>query len=84
MGIFTSKAKESAERLKKVLIADKHFNPEYIKKVIVSDLYLLLNNYAEIKPEDLDFNIEIDKNGDYLFSLKTKTSRLKIFGSLPD
>lgn len=82
--MFKSNANESAERLKKVLIADKHFNPEYIKRVILSDLYSLLNNYADIKPENLNLDIEIDKNGDYIFKFNAKTSRLKIFGSLPD
>ena len=84
MGLFTSNAKESEERLRKVLIADKHFNPESVKRVISSDLYMLLSNYAEIKPENLEFDIEITDDGDYIFNLKAKCNRLKIFGALPD
>ena len=77
-------AKQSEERLKRVLIADKHFNPEYLKKIVSSDLYVLLNNYAEIRPEDLNFDVSVSKDGDYIFSFKAKSGRLKIFASLPD
>lgn len=84
MSIFKSNAKETADRLQKVLIADKHFNPEFLKKVMVSDLFMLINNYAEIKPENLNFSIEINKEGDYIFKFDAKCERLKIFGSLPD
>ncbi len=84
MGFISSKAKESEERLRKVLIADKHFNPENVKRVITSDVFMLLNNYAEIKPENLELDIEITDNGDYVFNIEARCSRLKIFGSLPD
>lgn len=84
MKFLKSNAKESEDRLKNVLIADKHFNPESIKKVIQTDIFYLIRNYAEVSPENLDFNIDIDKNGDYIFSFFAKCSRLKIFGSLPD
>ena len=84
MGLFSSNAKESEMRLRKVLIADKHFNPEGVKKVLSSDLYYLFCNYAELKPEDLSFDIEITDNGDYIFKCIAKCSRLKIFGCLPD
>lgn len=84
MSIFESKAKESENRLRKVLISDKHFNPEYIKKVIKSDIFYLLKNYAEIQPEDLTVNIDVTKNGEYDFVIKARVNRLKIFGSLPD
>lgn len=84
MALFSSNAKESEKRLKKVLISDKHFNPEAIKKVVKSDIYYLLNNYAEILPDNLDFNIEINEQGDYIFKIVAKCSRIKIFGSLPD
>lgn len=79
-----SKAKECENRLHKVLIADKHFNPESIKRVMQSDLYYLLSNYAEVNPENFEFDIDINSKGEYEFSFKAKCNRLKIFGSLPE
>lgn len=84
MGFIFSKAKESEDRLRKVLIADKHFNPENLKRVISSDIFQLLNNYGEIRPENLEFDIEITDNGDYIFNITAKCNRLKVFGCLPD
>ena len=44
--MFNNTAKVGVDRLKKVLISDKYFNPERIKEVIKSDiLYVLKKLY---------------------------------------
>ena len=45
------------ERLKNVLISDKQFSPERLKKVMRSDVYSMLSNYCEITPKDFDINV---------------------------
>lgn len=85
MGIFYNQnAKEDADRLKRVLIADKHFNPERIKQVIKSDITAVLKNYAVIDSENIFFDIEINSNGSYHFKIDAVADNLKIFGALPD
>jgi len=81
---FETPASENINRLKRVLIADKHFNPENIKRVIRSDVYNLLKNYADIMPEDVFLDIEITGGGEYEITIKAECKRLKIFGALPD
>ncbi len=77
-----SPAKIGADRLKKVLISDKHFNPERVKNVIKSDIYSLLINYADISSETLDLKIEINENGGYNISVNAKANRLKVLGNI--
>lgn len=85
MGIFYSQnAKEDADRLKRVLIADKHFNPERIKQVIKSDIASILKNYAVLDAENLFIDIEINSNGSYHFKIDAIADNIKIFGALPD
>ena len=40
--LFKTPAKVGVDRLKRVLISDKHFNPERIKEVIKSDILYIL------------------------------------------
>ena len=85
MGLFySSNAKEDAERLKHVLIADKHFNPERIKQVIKSDFYDLLKNYAKVSSDDIYIDIEINQDGSYHLRIDAIAKDLKIFGAIPD
>lgn len=81
---FNPSAKEDEERLKYVLIADKHFNPDRIKQVIKSDIYYVLLNYAHLKSDDIFVDIEITPSGAYHFKIDAISQNLKIFGSLPD
>lgn len=81
---FETIAGENANRLKKVLISDKHFNPENIKRVLKSDIFNVLTNYTDVLPENLNLEIEILENGDYEIICRAVCKRLKIFGALPD
>lgn len=85
MGLFyNSTAKQDEERLKHVLIQDKHFNPDRIKQVIKSDVYHLLRNYTNINSDNIYIDIEINQNGTYHFKIDAVAENLKIFGALPD
>ena len=69
------------ERLKNILISDKHFNPEYLVKVLRSDMVDLLLNYMNILPQNIDISIFVDEKGVYNLKISAKTDRLKIFGA---
>ena len=81
MNIFSSKM--GIEKLKKVLVSDKHLNPSLINEVLKSDVYNLLLNYMELSESDIITKIEIDEKGDYIFRCKAKATRLKTIGILP-
>jgi len=70
------------ERLKKVLISDKHFNPERIEEVMKSDILGILQNYTDLKGENLNFNIEVNKFGGYHITVDATCTRLKVLGSI--
>ncbi len=85
MGLFySSSAKQDEERLKHVLIADKHFNPERIKQVIKSDIFHVMKNYARIDSDNVFIDLEISSSGQYHFKIDIVSDNLKIFGALPD
>lgn len=69
------------ERIKNMLISDKHFDTKDMIKVIRSDMYVLLSNYLEISPQDIFVNIKVNDYGEYELRLDVKTERLKIFGT---
>ena len=82
--IFDRTNQSAEERLKNVLISDKQFCPERIKKVLRSDAYNMLANYCNLEPENLIVDLEVAKDGTYIFNVSATANRLKIFGSLPD
>lgn len=82
--MFNTPAKVGVERLKKVLISDKHFNPERIKEVIKSDIFYILKNYTDIDIEDVNFEINVNNMGGYEILLEANCSRLKFLGSIPE
>ncbi len=72
-----------AERLKKILINDKHFQPSRFNDLIKSEIFRCLSSYMEIAPENVMTNISIDEEGNYVLRCKVKCKRLKIMGILP-
>lgn len=78
------KLESNYERLKNVLISDKHFNPEKIKEVVKSDMVSVLSSYADVNTDSLVFDIIVDDEGTYFIKLECFAKRLKIFGHLPD
>ncbi|MDD4211573.1 MAG: cell division topological specificity factor MinE [Clostridia bacterium] len=80
--MFNNTAKVGVDRLKKVLISDKYFNPERIKEVIKSDILYVLKNYTDVEAEDLNCDINIEDNGGYKINIDAICSRLKVLGSI--
>lgn len=81
--IFGKKQSEE-ERLKNVLISDKQFSPDRVKKVLKSDVFELLSSYCDLSPENLSISVDIMNDGTYKFCIVATSDRLKIFGSLPE
>lgn len=82
--MFKTPANIGVDRLKKVLISDKHFNPEKIKEVIKSDILYILKNYTDVKSEDMNFDINVSEDGGYKISVEASAKRLKVLGSIPE
>ena len=80
--MFNNPAKIGVDRLKKVLISDKHFNPERIKEVIKSDILYILKNYTDVEADDLNFEINVADAGGYKINIDATCSRLKVLGSI--
>ena len=49
------------EKLKKILINDKHFHPSFFADLIRSEMFKSLSNYMELSPDDVLVNISIDE-----------------------
>lgn len=81
MNIFSNK--KGIEKLKNVLINDKHVNPIRINDVLKSDVFSVLQNYMEITENDIITKIELDSGGNYVFRCKAISPRLKKIGILP-
>lgn len=75
---------QNLERLSNVLISDKQFSPKQVEKVLKADVYSMLSNYCTLSPNDVSVEVAVQKDGSYKFVITASSSRLKIFGSLPD
>lgn len=74
--------KKLNNRLTTVLNQDKKANPHYIKDIIKSDIYYLLNNYFEIEFKDIDIAIDVDNKNNYIISISAQGDRLKIMKTI--
>ncbi len=70
------------ERLRQVLINDKHFDTDRLNDVVSSDIFKALSNYMDITHDDMLLRIDLDEQGDYVLRCKVKARRLKIMGFL--
>ena len=73
---------KGVEKLKQVLINDKHFNPERLNDVLSCDSYKVLKNYMDVDKDDMLTRLDLDENGNYVLRCKVKCKRLKIMGLL--
>lgn len=71
------------EKLQKVLINDKHFQPARFNELMRSEIFKCLSGYMEITPENILTNLSVEDNGEYVLRCKIKSKRLKIMGLLP-
>ena len=70
-------------RLNKVIEKDKRTNPKYIIDVLKSDFYYLINNFFEVDFEDIEIDIELNKDK-YEINLKCFGDRIKAVKTLPN
>ena len=69
-------------RLNSVISKDKENNPKYLKQVIKSDFFYLISNYFEVDFEDIDVDIHISTDNQYLIELVCRGDRIKLMRSI--
>lgn len=69
------------EKLKQVLINDKHVNSDRLNQLLTSEVYKVLLNYLDIYKEDIMSKISLE-NGKVVFRLKVSCNQIKIVGML--
>lgn len=74
---------ELVNRLDNVIKKDKKINPAYMKDVIKSDIFYLLNNYFEVGYNDIDINIDLTDSNIYSINIKALGDRMKAMQVLP-
>jgi len=74
---------ELVNRLDNVIKKDKQINPQYMKEVIKSDIFYLLNNYFEVEFGDIDVSINLTDNNMYALSINAVGDRIKFMQILP-
>ena len=75
---------ELVGRLNDVIKKDKQINPQYMKDVIRSDIFYLLNNYFEVEYDDVKVVIDVDDNNKYTMSIVATGDRLKAMQVIPN
>ena len=74
---------ELVNRLDNVIKKDKQINPQYMKDVIKSDIFYLLNNYFEVEYSDIDITINLTDNNLYNININAIGDRMKAMQILP-
>ncbi|MBQ7797956.1 MAG: cell division topological specificity factor MinE [Clostridia bacterium] len=74
---------ELINRLDNVIKKDKQLNPQYMKDVIKSDIFYLLNNYFEVEYDDIDIAINLTDNNVYAININAIGDRMKAMQVLP-
>lgn len=74
---------ELVSRLDNVIKKDKQLSPQYMKDVIKSDIYYLLNNYFEVQFADINININLTDNNKYSIVINAIGDRMKSMQILP-
>lgn len=74
---------ELVNRLDNVIKKDKKLNPQYMKDVIKSDVFYLLNNYFELQYSDINISIDITDSNMYSININAMGDRMKAMQILP-
>ena len=74
---------ELVSRLDNVIKKDKQINPQYMKDVVKSDIFYLLNNYFEVEYDDIDISINLTDNNMYSINISAIGDRMKAMQILP-
>ncbi len=70
------------KRLDNVLNKDKENNPKYLCNVIKSDFYYLINNYFEVDFDNINIDIKLSENNEYIIELNCVGERVKLMKSI--
>ena len=74
---------ELTKRLDNVIKKDKQINPQYMKEIIKSDVFYLLNNYFEVDFENIDISINLTDSNMYSIQIGALGDRIKTMRVLP-
>ena len=74
---------ELISRVDNVIKNDKKINPQYMKDVIKSDIFYLLNNYFEVEFNDINITIDLNENNLYSININAIGDRMKAMSILP-
>ena len=74
---------ELVNRLDNVIKKDKQNNPQYMKEVIKSDIFYILNNYFEVQFDDIDISVDLTDNNMYNLRINAMGDRMKVMQILP-
>ena len=74
---------ELISRLDNVIKKDKQINPQYMKEVIKSDIFYILNNYFEVQFDDIDISVDLTDNNMYNLRINAMGDRMKVMTILP-
>ena len=69
-------SKAGCDRLKTVLLSDKHSSASRIQGVIKSDFYCMLLNYMEVDPAAIRVDITCDSDGIYILRIEARAKRI--------
>jgi len=72
------------DRVKSAIATDKHVKPNKLADALKSDIYMTLNEYADVRADDFKINIEVNDFGEYIINVCAVARRLKIIGIVPD
>lgn len=79
---MTNKLNNLSNRLKDVIKKDKEDSPRFVKDVIKSDFFYLINNFFEVEFQDVDVKIDIDDNNKYSINVSAIGDRAKLINKL--
>lgn len=74
----TKKENELSMRLKDVIKKDKEDSPRYVKDVIKSDFFYMINNFFDVEFGDISIDIDVDDNNKYSISISAIGDRAKV------
>ena len=74
---------ELINRLDNVIKKDKKTNPQYMKEVLKSDIFDLLNNYFDVNFSDINIDIDLNNSNLYLITINALGDRMKTLKILP-
>lgn len=71
-----------SSRLKDVIKRDKEDNPKFVKDVIKSDFFYLINNFFEVEFKDIEVSVDVDDNNKYLIAISASGDRAKLMSRI--